>query len=219
MKVSTEEMRSLLKTYFIMGSQNCDEDPREVLKDAIHGGITLFQFREKGDQALVGEEKIRLAKELLEICKHYQVPFIVNDDIDLALKINADGVHIGQDDEPAEQVRKKIGDKILGISAHNQEEVEAAINQGADYIGTGPVFPTETKKDTEAVQGTILVQELRKQGISIPIVGIGGITPENAASVVKGGADGVSVITAISKAKSPKEQARLLKAAVDSVMQ
>lgn len=201
-RIHSDELTDLLKVYFIMGSTNCIKNPAEVLQEAIDGGITLFQFREKGQDALEGDQKYALARELQSICRASRIPFIVNDDLELALAIDADGVHIGQEDEPAEMVREKIGDKILGVSVHTYEEAKAAIRAGADYFGLGPLYPTNTKKDTTPVQGTSLIQDFRTRGIKIPIVGIGGITAENAGAVIQAGADGVSVITAISQAKS-----------------
>jgi thiamine-phosphate pyrophosphorylase len=117
------------------------------------------------------------------------------------LELDADGVHIGQEDESVDMVRKKIGDKILGVSAHSIAEVDQAIKNGADYLGIGPIFPTSTKEDAKTAAGTKLIEELRSMGYSIPIVGIGGIKVENAQSVIQAGADGVSVITAISLAE------------------
>ncbi|MDN3015366.1 thiamine phosphate synthase [Paenibacillus sp. BSR1-1] len=209
-----KNLRDYLKVYFIMGSPNCLKDPAEVLKEAIAGGITLFQFREKGEGALTGEDKNTLARELQSICREHHIPFIVNDDIELALAIDADGVHIGQEDESVKTVRKKIGDKLLGVSVHSTEEAMTAIREGADYFGIGPVFPTKTKVDAKPSRGTELIETLRKNGYQTPIVGIGGITAENARSVVEAGADGVSVITAISHEKSPLEAAKKLKGAV-----
>ncbi|MGG3470571.1 thiamine phosphate synthase [Neobacillus pocheonensis] len=209
-----KNLREALKVYFIMGSPNCLMDPTEVLKEAISGGITFFQFREKGEGALTGVEKYALAKELQNICRQNQIPFIVNDDIELALTIDADGVHIGQEDESVRAVRKKIGDKILGVSVHSTEEAMSAIKEGADYFGIGPVFPTKTKEDAKPSRGTTLIETLRENGYQTPIVGIGGITAENARSIVDAGADGVSVITAISLAASPMEAARKLKGAI-----
>ncbi|MBD1382175.1 thiamine phosphate synthase [Bacillus sp. IB182487] len=211
MTVDHEQLSQLLKVYFIMGSPNCLQKPEEVLKEAIAGGITLFQFREKGTGALKGTEKAELGKKLLAICRENQIPFIVNDDIDLALQLDADGVHIGQEDEPVEIVRKKIGNKILGVSAHSIEEAQAAIESGADYLGLGPIYPTKTKQDTRAVQGLSLIKDLRENGITIPFIGIGGINASNARQVVKAGADGVSVITAISHAASVSEAVNELK--------
>ncbi|GHH96880.1 thiamine phosphate synthase [Neobacillus kokaensis] len=207
-----KNLQQALKVYFIMGSPNCQKPPKEVLTEAIAGGITLFQFREKGEGALTGTAKYKLAKELQQICQQHQIPFIVNDDLELAVELDADGVHIGQEDEPIHIVREKIGhEKILGVSVHTMEEAAAAKQEGADYFGIGPVFPTATKKDAKGSQGTRLIEKLRSEGFTIPIVGIGGITSNNAASVIKAGADGVSVITAISHAESPLEAANALK--------
>jgi len=196
-------MKQRLKVYFIMGSVNCKKSPFEVLTEAIDGGITLFQFREKGSGALVGEQKYEFAKQLQAICQKRGLPFIVNDDVELALAIDADGVHIGQDDEDARVVREKIGDKILGVSAHNLAEAQAAAAAGADYIGVGPIYPTKSKADAKQAQGPGMIRLLRDNGIDIPIVGIGGITAENASEVMNAGADGVSVISAIASAPSP----------------
>ncbi|MEW9051991.1 MAG: thiamine phosphate synthase [Neobacillus sp.] len=206
-----EKLQTDLKVYLVMGSPNCLQSPADVLKEAIAGGITLFQFREKGENALEGNEKYLLAKELQQICRDHNIPFIVNDDIELAISLDADGIHIGQEDEPIETVREMIGNKILGVSVHTLDEAEAAIRGGADYFGIGPVFTTKTKKDARETQGTTLIEALREKGYTIPIVGIGGISIENASSVIKAGADGVAVITAITHAGSPLEAARKLR--------
>ncbi|MDF0726868.1 thiamine phosphate synthase [Cytobacillus sp. S13-E01] len=196
--------RELLTLYLVMGSQNCHRDPRHVLREAIEGGITLFQFREKGTGCLVDSEKQTLARDLLSICREHQIPFIVNDDIELALEIGADGVHIGQEDEPLDLVREKIGKKLLGVSAHNVVEAFAAMAGGADYLGVGPIYATTTKTDIREVKGPEVIEEIRKAGLTIPIVGIGGITAERVEDVRKAGADGVAVISAISQAVSPR---------------
>jgi thiamine-phosphate pyrophosphorylase len=144
------DLREALRVYFIMGSTNCVKNPAAVLNEAISGGITLFQFREKGEGAFTGSEKYALAQMLQTICREHQIPFIVNDDIELAVTIDADGVHIGQEDETVKTVRTKIGaDKILGVSVHSTEEALTAIQDGADYFGIGPVFPTKTKADAK----------------------------------------------------------------------
>jgi thiamine-phosphate pyrophosphorylase len=213
-RIDSEALKEALKVYFIFGSNNCLKNPIEVLEEAIAGGISIFQFREKGKDALQGLEKVELAKVLQSICKENGIPFIVNDDIELALEISADGVHIGQEDEPVESVREKIGDRILGVSAHTMKEAQAAVDAGADYLGIGPIFPTKTKEDAKAVQGTVLIEELRVNQFTIPLVGIGGITAENANSVIKSGADGVSVITAISLAQNIKDATRQLRKSV-----
>lgn len=209
-RIEIDKMSKLLQVYFIMGSNNCTSDPLAVLKEALDGGVTLFQFREKGEGSLIGEDRVRFAKELQTLCKEYSVPFIVNDDVELAIELDADGVHVGQDDEGITSVREKMGDKIIGVSAHTIEEARFAIENGADYLGVGPIFPTSTKKDTKAVQGTKGLAYFREQGITVPIVGIGGITIENTAAVIEAGADGVSVISAISLAESAYESTRKL---------
>lgn len=208
-RISPSHLQSLLKVYFIAGSTNCLKAPEKVLTESIEGGVTLFQFREKGEGCLQGKEKLELGKRLQWICKENGIPFIVNDDIDLAIELDTDGVHIGQEDEDAALVRKRIGDKILGVSVHNLEEAEKARKAGADYFGVGPIFPTQTKTDARAVQGTVLIEELRS--FNIPVVGIGGINAENADVVIKAGAAGVSVITAISEAVNVKEAASRLR--------
>jgi thiamine-phosphate pyrophosphorylase len=112
-------------------------------------------------------------------------------------------VHVGQDDEDARVVREKIGDKILGVSAYNLKEAQAAMAAGADYIGVGPIYPTASKEDAKKAQGPAIIRFLREQGVDIPLVAIGGITAENAGEVMNAGADGVSVISAIASAASP----------------
>ncbi|MBO9130156.1 thiamine phosphate synthase [Bacillus sp. 165] len=213
-QISKEQMRELLKVYFIMGSSNCNKHPLDVMKEAIEGGITLFQYREKGKGALSGDEYYELGKQIQALCKQHNIPFIVNDDVKLALALDADGIHIGQEDEAVEIVRKKIGDKILGVSAHTIEEARVAVEKGADYLGIGPIFPTASKEDAKAAQGTIMIESLRKIEMDIPVVGIGGINAVNAASVVEAGADGVSLISFISLSSSPYESTKQIVEAV-----
>ncbi|PEC36568.1 thiamine phosphate synthase [Bacillus toyonensis] len=218
MRIETKKMSNLLQVYFIMGSNNCMKDPLAILKEALDGGVTLFQFREKGEGTLTGEDRVRFAKKLQALCKEYGVPFIVNDDVELAVELDADGVHVGQDDEEITSVREKMGDKIIGVSTHTIEEAKWAIENGADYLGVGPIFPTSTKKDTKAVQGTKGLAHFREQGITVPIVGIGGITIENTAAVIEAGADGVSVISAISLADSAYESTKRLAGEVNKCL-
>lgn len=213
-RIQSDVMRELLKVYFIAGSVNCQKDLVSVLEEAIAGGVTLFQYREKGNGALTGDAKYELAKRVQELCKSKNIPFIVNDDVDLALKLDADGVHIGQEDEAAASVREKIGDKILGISVHTLEQAQKAVAQGADYFGVGPIFSTQTKEDARDAQGTALIDLFKNHKIETPIVAIGGITAENTPPIIKAGADGVSVISAISQADSVYKAAKKLKEAV-----
>ncbi|MGN7763731.1 thiamine phosphate synthase [Paenibacillus sp. 22594] len=208
-RIDSEDMRKLLKLYFIMGSVNCRKAPLETLSEAIDGGITLFQYREKGRSAFTGQAYVELARQLQQRCLEFRVPFIVNDDIELAVALDADGVHVGQDDEPAGSIRERLGaHKIIGVSTHTLEEGKQAIADGADYLGVGPVYPTSSKNDAEAVQGTAVIETLRRSGLTIPLVGIGGITVDNAAPVMKAGADGISVISAIAGADNISAAAR-----------
>ncbi|GAA5417546.1 thiamine-phosphate synthase [Paraliobacillus ryukyuensis] len=196
-----------LAVYFIMGSNNVGEkEPLAVLKEALEGGITMFQFREKGAGATFGEQKRVLAGKMKELCDSYNVPFIVNDDVDLAIAVNAAGVHVGQDDESIQTVRARCpASYIVGVSATNISEAIQAANEGADYIGAGPVFATSTKEDAKTPIGLDGLTLMREQIGTTPMVAIGGITEKNAASVRKAGADGVSVISAISLATDPKQ--------------
>lgn len=219
-RIDTEDMRRLLKLYFIMGSVNCRLSPADTLTAAAEGGITLFQFREKGPAALTGTARLTLGKQLRQICHAHQIPFIVNDDLELAAALDADGIHVGQDDLPARLIRERLGnDKIIGVSAHSLAEAEQAIADGADYLGIGPVYPTASKDDAEPVRGTAVIEELRRSGLSIPVVGIGGITVDNAPPVIRAGADGISVISAIAGAqqirKTTRSFARLLESELE----
>ncbi|AKC67803.1 thiamine phosphate synthase [Bacillus altitudinis] len=215
-KVDQQLIKQQLSVYFIMGTANTSRHPLDVVKEAIQGGITMFQFREKGEGALQGEEKKKIAQQIQALCQEANIPFIVNDDVQLAIDLDADGVHVGQEDTLAQDVRQRIGNKILGVSTHNLDEVRQAMKDGADYVGMGPVYPTETKKDTRSVQGVSLINEVRQHGHHIPIVGIGGITYENAAPVIQAGADGISIISAISQSADPKKAAEELTSLVES---
>ncbi|WP_342499822.1 thiamine phosphate synthase [Bacillus sp. FSL M7-0791] len=213
-KAEQQQIKQQLSVYFIMGTANTTRQPLDVVKEAIQGGITMFQFREKGEKALQSDEKKQLARQIQALCQEAKVPFIVNDDVQLAIDLDADGVHVGQEDTNAKDVRERIGNKILGVSTHNLDEVKQAMKDGADYVGMGPVYPTETKKDTRSVQGVSLITEVRRHGLQIPIVGIGGITYDNAAPVIQAGADGISIISVISQSADPKKAAEELKSLV-----
>ncbi|MFC0524227.1 thiamine phosphate synthase [Pontibacillus salicampi] len=204
----------ILPLYFIMGSQDCTHDPIWTLEEAIKGGITCFQFREKGEHALAGEEMEALARELQARCKEYNIPFIINDDVALAQKLDADGVHVGQDDTPISDVVHHFQGKYIGLSVHTLEEAIRAAQDQVDYIGVGPIFDTSTKKDAKKASGVTTIQQIRKSGMTIPIVGIGGINADNAKSVMDAGAEGVSLISAISQSNDPSSSAKTLRAAI-----
>jgi thiamine-phosphate pyrophosphorylase len=205
-----------LALYFVMGSVNGTVSPEWIVEEALKGGTTIFQFREKGEGSLTDSSKTELAQALQQICQQYKVPFIVNDDVDLAVQIQADGVHVGQEDETIEEVRRKIGTKILGVSVHNVEEAKEAERQGADYLGVGPIFHTTTKEDIREVSGPTVIEQIRSAGVNLPLVGIGGIDVSNANQVIKAGADGIAVVSAISLHSSPEQAARELKEIIDT---
>lgn len=203
----SSKLRAQLQLYLVMGSSNCHgAQPEKVLEAALRGGITMFQYREKGNRALQGEAKRRLGLQLKQLCHEYDVPFIVNDDLELALALEADGLHIGQEDGSVPEIRQRWGQsKLLGISAHNSEEAVEAVRQGADYLGVGPMYLTTTKPDIAVVQGPTVIRDIRSSLKDFPIVGIGGINASNAVPVLKAGADGIAVVSAISASSSPYE--------------
>lgn len=180
---------------------NCTKDPLETLEEALEAGITCFQLREKGEGALTGIVYEEFARTCQKMCQAYQVPFIVNDDVELALKLDADGIHIGQEDLALATFRKQAKGKIVGVSVHSSKEMEQALLNGADYIGIGPIYKTQSKKDAKPPAGLHFLKAMRKQIGNFPIVGIGGITEENANDVRFSGADGVAVISDICHSK------------------
>ena len=191
--------KELLKLYFICGTTTClGKDLYTVVEDALKGGITLFQFREKGKGALEGKEKLELAIKLKNLCKKYNVPFIVNDDIELALEIDADGVHVGQNDLGVDEIRKLIPNKIIGLSIGNEEELKQSKVEYVDYVGVGPVYVTQSKDDAGGAIGYEGLELMRKLLPQMPLVAIGGIQTQHIKDVMKTNVDGVSIISAIS---------------------
>ena len=191
--------KELLKLYFICGTTTClGKDLYTVVEDALKGGITLFQFREKGGGALEGSEKVELAIKLQDLCKKYNVPFIVNDDIELALEIDADGVHVGQDDLGVDEIRKLMPDKIIGLSIGNEEELKQSKVEYVDYVGVGPVYVTQSKDDAGGAIGYEGLELMRRFLPQMPLVAIGGIQTQHIKDVMKTNVDGVSIISAIS---------------------
>lgn len=175
------------------------------VEQAILGGVTIVQYREKKK---IYDEMLEEALELKKLCSKYNVPLIINDYIDLAKEIDADGIHLGQDDTSIEEIKDLFKDKVIGISAHNLEEAIKAEKNGADYIGFGAIFPTNSKDDAKVLD--INDVNIIKKNISIPVLLIGGINKGNLSSVdVK--YDGVCVISAILSSKDPKESAKEIK--------
>ena len=191
--------KELLKLYFICGTTTClGKNLYTVVEDALKGGITLFQFREKGKGSLEGEEKLELAIKLKNLCKKYNVPFIVNDDIELALEIDADGVHVGQDDLGVDEIRKLMPNKIIGLSIGNEEELKQSKVEYVDYVGVGPVYVTQSKDDAGGAIGYEGLELMKKLLPQMPLVSIGGIQTQHIKDVMKTNVDGVSIISAIS---------------------
>ena len=201
--------KELLKLYFICGTTTClGKDLYTVVEDALKGGITLFQFREKGEGALEGREKVELAIKLQELCKKYNVPFIVNDDIELALEIDADGVHVGQDDLGVDEIRKLMPNKIIGLSIGNEEELKQSKVEYVDYVGVGPVYVTQSKDDAGGAIGYEGLEVMRKLLPQMPLVAIGGIQMQDIKEIIQTNIDGVSIISAISYAKNIEKTVR-----------
>ncbi len=179
----------------------------EQVEAALKGGITCLQLREKD---LDEEAFIEEAKKIKKLTDAYKVPFIINDNVNVALAVDADGVHVGQKDMAAQDVRTKLGpDKILGVSAQTVEQAISAQEAGADYIGVGAMFMTSTKKDANATSRETL-KEIRKN-VHIPIVAIGGINKENLMELAGYGADGIAVVSAIFAQENIEEATRVLK--------
>ena len=190
------------------------ESLTDVCREVLDNGATFLQIREKD---LDKENFEKEAAELKKLCEKYRVPFVVNDNVQIALDIDADGVHVGQSDIKGRDIRSLIGpDKILGISAGTAEEAVAAEKAGADYIGVGAVFGTSTKKDAR----NLSIEKLREicGAVSIPAVAIGGISRENVSELDGSGASGIAVISAIFGAGEPgKATGELLKLAEEMV--
>lgn len=195
-----------------MGTPNCKHDPLVVLEAALKVGVTIFQLREKGENALRGKDLERFAIACQMLCKEYNVPFIVNDDVELALKINADGVHVGQDDIALGEIRTRFDGKIVGVSVHTKEEMDNAVAGGADYVGIGPIFETKSKSDAKKPAGVTFLHQARTIYPEFPIVAIGGISEQNATEVIQAGADGVAVISAICESSNIQATIQTFKA-------
>lgn len=183
----------------------------EAVRKAIAGGATIVQYREKNADTA---EMVRTAGCLHRITKAAGIPLIINDRLDVALAVNAEGVHVGQEDMAASTARKIIGDgKLLGVSARTVDEASAAVRDGADYLGVGDIFGTASKNDAGVPIGLKMVKKIADR-VTIPVVGIGGITKVNAASVMESGADGIAVISAIIGKPDPEREARELMAII-----
>lgn len=193
-----------LQAYFIMGTQDLqpEQDFLTILKTALAAGITAFQFREKGPTALTGADKLALAQTCRQLTQAYQVPLIIDDDIELALAVHADGLHVGQKDEGIEATLAQVQQRLfVGYSCSTVAEVEHAnqLDQIA-YLGSGPIYPTGSKADADPVIGLAGLEKLVHLS-RCPIVAIGGITAAHLNDIAATGAAGVSVISMITQSK------------------
>lgn len=206
-------MKDYLKLYLVTDRElSLGRSLEEVVSEAVKGGVTVVQLREK--DASTGEF-IELARRLMKLLKPLRIPLIINDRVDVALAVNADGVHIGQSDMSYEDARRLLGpDKIIGLSVENFKDVEAANALDVDYIGISPVYGTPTKTDTAEPFG---LEGLRKavQMSVHPTVAIGGMNASTIAEVMAAGTDGVAVVSAICSAENIRKATSDLRAIVE----
>ena len=178
----------------------------DQVEEAIQGGVTFVQIREKD---LDPEKFLEEAEELKALCEKYKVPFVINDNVEIAAEIGADGVHVGQSDMEAGDVRAKLGpDKIIGVSAQTVEQALLAEKHGADYLGVGAVFATGSKDDAKEVEHETL--KAICEAVKIPVIAIGGITKENVRELAGSGICGIAVISAIFAQEDVKEASKEL---------
>lgn len=171
----------------------------QVATNAIEGGATIIQLR---DKKAAGNEIMGIGKEIKSLCQEGGCSFIINDDVEVALEIDADGVHLGQSDMLLKEARRLVpSDMVIGVSATSYKEARAAFYEGADYIGVGPIFETTSKDDANAPIGLTALKKICEE-INIPVIAIGGITLQNVTDLKKAGVDGVAVISAVSRAKN-----------------
>ncbi len=182
-------------------------DPIEMVAAQIKGGADVIQLREKN---MPEREKLKLGLAIRGLTTQEGIPFIVNDDLDLALILEADGVHLGQDDIPIEYARPLMKDKIIGISTHSLDQAREAIDSGADYIGIGPAFKTETKIKADPVVGIDLILRV-KESSPVPVIAIGGIGEKNIDLLVNKGIKRAAVISDILSSKDIEAKTRTLK--------
>ena len=195
-----------LSLYLVTDKSDDVEKFLKTIEEAIKGGVSVVQIREKTADTL---DFYNLALKVKEITTKYNIPLIINDRVDVALAIDAEGIHVGQSDMPCDITRALVGhDKIVGVSAATIEEAKKAEKDGADYIGTGAVFPTATKDDAPKITKKDLKEIV--DSINIPVVAIGGITIENASELIDTGISGLSVVSAIMSSDDPKKSSEKL---------
>lgn len=186
----------------------------QQVESALKGGVTCVQLREK---ELDEEAFLKEAFELHDLCKKYNVPFFINDNVDIAIRCHAEGIHVGQDDMAAAQVRQRVGDGVMiGVSAHTVQEALDAVAHGADYLGVGAVFATHTKTDVSEMPRQTLLDICN--AVDVPVVAIGGIHKENILQLKGTGVDGVALVSAIFAAKDIETECRELRALSEQII-
>ncbi len=184
-----KDLNFYLITYSSISKKGIDSD----VENAINAGCRIIQYREKKKKT---KEMINEANKIREICKGKAI-FLINDRIDIALAVNADGVHLGQDDISVNIARSILGkNRIIGLTVHNVNEAILAKNQGVDYIGVAPIFKTNTKKDSKAPCGVKMIKDIKKS-VDLPIFAVGGINENNVTDVIVNGADGIVAVSAV----------------------
>ena len=179
----------------------------EQVEAALKGGVTCVQLREK---ELDEESFLKEAVEISELCKRYGVPFFINDNVEIAIKCHADGIHVGQEDMEASRVRQRVGEEMMiGVSVHSVEEALEAVKNGADCLGVGSMFTTSTKKDVNVLPKEVLRDIC--DAVDIPVVAIGGIGKSNISELAGTGMDGVALVSAIFSADDIEEECRVLR--------
>ncbi|MDP2857332.1 MAG: thiamine phosphate synthase [Bacillota bacterium] len=203
-----ERLLRALRVYVITDSEHSlGRGTEEVVRCALAGGIGAIQLREK---RLSDRRLLETALSLRAMTRDAGALLIINDRVDIALAAGADGVHVGQDDLPADAARRLLGaDRILGVTVETPAEAKAAEMAGADYVGTGPVYSTSTKPDAGQPYGPVLVQRI-KASTTLPVVAIGGIDQHNAEEVARAGADGLAVVSAVVGRQDIEQSVRLL---------
>jgi len=188
-----------------------DRSLLSIIEEAVAGGVTVVQIREKHATT---RDFVRFAAEAKALLDAANVPMIINDRIDVALAVGASGVHVGQDDMPCMLARKLLGDDaIVGVSVNTPDEARRAEAEGADYLGISPIFDTPTKTDTDPAVGLDGISSIRR-ATRLPLVGIGGLSAANASEVIRAGANGVAVVSAIIAAADPRAASASLLTAV-----
>ncbi len=186
----------------------------QQVEAALKGGVTCVQLREK---ALDETAFLQEARDICALCRRYGVPFIVNDNVDVAVACGADGVHVGQEDMEAGEVRRRVGeDMILGVSVHTVEEARQAIRNGADYLGLGAVFPTGTKTDADVMPGDMI--RAICGAVDVPTVAIGGLNRSNILQLSGSGVDGAALVSAIFGAEDIEGACRELRALAEEMV-